>query len=91
MAKAIIVFEDIPGFDLSKGIFKDQQFAQKLEFDFLRRLFIKARKISHGTYEFNVNGITYRARMTRAMKKWEKAYYADSPETSITELMNVYP
>lgn len=91
MAKAIIVFEDIPGFDLSKGIFKDQQFAQKLEFDFLRRLFIKARKISHGTYEFNVNGITYRARMTRVMKKWEKAYYADSPETSITELMNVYP
>lgn len=91
MAKAIIIFEDIPGFDLSKGIFKDQQFAQKLEFDFLRRLFIKARKVSHDTYEFSVNGITYRARLMRNMKKWERAYYANSPETSITDLMYVYP
>lgn len=91
MAKAIIVYEDIPGFESLKGIFKNHQFAQELEFDFLRRLLVNAKKISRGTYRFNVNGITYVARMKFSLNKAERKYYENVPETCLTELSNIYP
>ena len=91
MAKAIIIYREIPGIGINPDIYRNNQFAQRLYFDICRRVFLKAKRIGRDTYEFSVNGIKYRARMIRSMEQWEKAYYADSPETSITELMNIYP
>lgn len=92
MAKAILMYEDIPGFEeLAKGIFKNPQFVQEFEFDFMRRLVVKAKKISRGTYRFNVNGITYVARMKFSLNKAERKYYENVPKTCLTELSNIYP
>lgn len=92
MAEAIVIYHNIPGFDeLDKGLYKNPQFAMRMDFDVFRRLILKAKLVGYGLYEFTVNGITYHARMIRTMEKWEKAYYANSQETCITNLMNVYP
>lgn len=92
MATAIIVYANIPGFEeLDKELYKNPQFAKKMDFDVFRRILLKTKRINHGVYEFTVNGITYRARLVRNMQAWERAYYANVPETCITELMNVYP
>ena len=92
MAKAILMYEDIPGFEkLAEGIFKNPQFVQEFEFDFLRRLAVKAKKISRGTYRFSINGITYIARMKFSLSVSERKYYENVPETCLTELSNIYP
>jgi hypothetical protein len=92
MAKAIIAYKKIPGIEsIDPAIYRNNQFSQKMDFDVFRRILLRARRVNHGTYEFTVNGITYHARLIRSMEKWERAYYANSPETCITELMNVYP
>ena len=89
--EAIIRYKEIPGFEnIDQELYKNPQFTKRMYFDVFRRIFLKARRVG-GAYEFTINGITYRARLIRDMKPWEKAYYADSPETCITELMNVYP
>lgn len=91
-AEAIIIYKEIPGIEeIDPAIYRNSQFSFKMDFDILRRLFLKAKKVSHGTYEFNINGITYRARLVRSMQAWEKAYYANSSWTCITDLMDVYP
>lgn len=90
MAKAIITYANVPGFEINPKIYRNNQFAKKMDFDIFRRILLKAKRLD-GFYEFSVNGITYRARLVKEMEKWEKAYYADSPETCITDLMNVYP
>lgn len=90
--KAVIVYKEIPGIEgIDPKIYRNNQFAQRIDFDFCRRVLLKARRAHGGVYEFSINGITYRARLIRDMEQWEKAYYANSPETCITELMNVYP
>lgn len=91
MTEAIVIYANIPGFEgISQGLYKNPQFAMKMEFDIIRRLFLKAKRIGD-VYEFRINGITYHAKLRRNMEKWEKAYYANIPETCITELMNIYP
>lgn len=91
MTEAIIIYKEIPGIEgIDPTIFRNQQFAQKIDFDVFRRIFLKAKKVNK-LYEFSINGITYRAKLIRDMEKWEKAYYADSHETCIAELMRVYP
>ena len=91
MTEAIVFYKNVPGFEeLDKELYKNPQFTKRMDFDICRRILLKARR-THGSYEFIVNGITYRARLLREMEPWERAYYADSPETCITELMNVYP
>jgi hypothetical protein len=92
MAEAIIIYKEIPGFEgLDKELYKNPQFAQRMDFDILRRIILKAKIIDWGLYEFKVNGITYNAKMIRCMEPWEKAYYSEAQVTCITELMNVYP
>jgi len=92
MAEAIITYANIPGIEgIDPDIYRNNQFAQRMDFDICRRILLKAKIIDWGLYEFTVNGITYRARMIRTMEPWEKAYYAKASVTCITELMNVYP
>jgi hypothetical protein len=91
-AEAIIIYKEIPGIDgINPKIYRNNQFAQRMDFDIFRRLILKAKLVGWGLYEFTVNGITYHAKMLRNMEPWEKAYYANSQDTCITELMNVYP
>jgi hypothetical protein len=92
MAEAIIIYKKIPGFEeLDKGLYKNPQFAQRMDFDVFRRLILKAKPVGGLLYEFSINGITYRAKLISDMEEWEKAYYANSRWTCIFELMNVYP
>lgn len=93
MAEAIIIYSHIPGFEeLDQGLYKNPQFSMRMDFDIFRRILLKAKKVGvDKLYEFTVNSITYRARLVRDLEPWEKAYYADSRWTCITELMNVYP
>ncbi len=92
MAKAIVIYYHIPGFEkLDQGLYKNPQFAQKMNFDIFHRIILRARRVGHKLYEFSINGITYRARLIRDLESWEKAYYANSKETCITKLMNIYP
>lgn len=92
MAEAIIIYKEIPGIEgIDPTIFRNPQFAQKMDFDVFRRILLKAKLVGHKIYEFSINGITYRARLIRDMKKWERVYYKNSQETCITELMRVYP
>lgn len=92
MTEAVIIYKEIPGIEgIDPCIYRNNQFAQKMDFDVFRRIFLKAKQVGHKLYEFNINGITYRARLVRDLEPWEKAYYADSRWTYITDLMNVYP
>ena len=89
-AEAVIIYKEIPGIRINPAIYRNNQFAQRMDFDVFRRIILKAKRVGK-LYEFSVNGITYNARLIRDMKPWEKTYYKNSPETCITELMNVYP
>jgi hypothetical protein len=92
MAEAIITYANIPGIEgIDPDIYRNNQFAQRMDFDICRRILLKAKKVGYKFYEFTINGITYRARLVRDLESWERAYYKNSPETCITELMNVYP
>ena len=91
-AEAIIFYKKIPGINgIDPDIYRNSQFAQRMYFDVIRRVFLRARRVDRGIYEFSVNGITYRARLVRNMKKWEREYYSNSPEICIADLMYVYP
>lgn len=92
MTKAIVFYQNVPGFEeLDKELYKNPQFTKRMDFDICRRILLKAKKVGYKLYEFTINGITYRARLVRDLESWERAYYKNSPETCITELMNVYP
>ena len=92
MAEAIVVYANIPGFEeLDQGLYKNSQFAMRMDFDFCRRILLKAKKVGHKLYEFKLNGITYRAKLIKDLEPWEKVYYVKAQVTCITELMNIYP
>ena len=87
--KAIVWTAKVPGVDINPNILKMS--TSIMEFDFLRRWLVGAKKVNSRVYEFRVNGITYQARLWRDLKKWERKYYSDAPESCITELRYIYP
>lgn len=90
MARAIVWVHKVPGIDRINPSVLSMSCVW-MDFDFLRRWLVGAEKVSDDLYEFRVNGITYRARMSKNMKKWERKYYKDAPESCISELRYIFP